>query len=265
MVDLTILEIMSVVAVLVFLGIAARSDLRTREVSDSVWLVLGPAGAVLTASRILIHPALATLSTISIVLMTLISLGLFYFGLFGGADAKAFICIAATLPLSPSSIPSVLGYFHPFLPLAILYNSYLLALSGMIVPLAFNLERISAGRRIFEGFEHENAARKILAMLTGYAVSIPRLEFSKHMYPIEEILIRDGKPVRNFRLYVGADADRDRLVSELKSNSMLARVEYVWATPGLPFLAFVLAAVGLTLVLGDALIWLVFQLLTTLL
>ncbi len=78
-----------------FLGYAAYKDHKASEVSNNVWLIYFPVASLLTALLpfTLIYLAL-------IFSMTVFSVFLFYFGDngFGGADAKALICLTVAFP-----------------------------------------------------------------------------------------------------------------------------------------------------------------------
>lgn len=98
---------------------ASFQDIKTREIDDRVWLLVIPLGAILTAIEIFTTPGYPLLlSGLSIILSVILALALFYAGLYGGADAKALIAIAATLPLPPYT-----QFISPFYPLAVFGNA----------------------------------------------------------------------------------------------------------------------------------------------
>ncbi len=77
---------------------AAWSDYRTREVSNKIWLAFAPiALAVNLTAFLLYEPSQLPQYGVSFAITTAISLALFYGGGFGGADAKALMCIALIL------------------------------------------------------------------------------------------------------------------------------------------------------------------------
>ena len=86
-----LINIISVLVVLTFLGYGSWSDIKMREVSNTVWLLFAPIGATLTAARLYSSPELLWISLASIIIATSFALLLFYTGVFGGADAKGLI------------------------------------------------------------------------------------------------------------------------------------------------------------------------------
>jgi len=230
-----------------FLGYAALRDLEAREVGDHVWLIYGPIGLVLTALRLLYDPGLWRIFSASILLTSALTLLMAYLGLFGGADAKAFICLSLANPVWPWRTP-ILGWVHPLYPLAVLYNTYLLTLTVVAYALARNIHyRLKRGS-LFKGFEDAPLGSRILALLTGYKVSLHDLEES-YLYPMEGI--RDGE--RRLTLLVDAEAERENLIQELKREYEAQGIGEAWATPGLPLLAYAVPALLATGLLGDIL------------
>ncbi|MEM2123262.1 MAG: A24 family peptidase C-terminal domain-containing protein [Candidatus Bathyarchaeia archaeon] len=248
MFNLNVLEALNLIGFassLVFLGYAAYRDLKIREVSDILWLIYGPTGLILSAARLLYDQGLWRIHIASILSMSAVASSMAYLGLFGGADAKAFICLSIANPVWPRS-STVLGWIHPIYPLAVLYNTYLLTAAAVIYALARNIHYRLRGGSFFTGFEEAPVRSKIVALLTGYKVSLRDLE-GKYLYPIEGI--RDGG--RRFSLLVDAEADREALIEELKEEYEARGVEEAWATPGLPLLAYVIPALIATGLLGD--------------
>ena len=105
----------AIIVSIFFFALGSIFDIRTREVDDWVWLVYGPIGLALTIIRLFLDPSTLFITLISIALTTIFSFGLFYFGLFGGADAKAVICLGLTLPLIPTGLYADLGLRASFL------------------------------------------------------------------------------------------------------------------------------------------------------
>jgi preflagellin peptidase FlaK len=235
-------------------------DLRTREVDDRVWLAFGPIGLTLTIVRLLMDPSTLLITLISIALATLLSFGVFYFGLFGGADAKAIMCLGVTLPLPPTVIQPVLGYVHPFFPVVVLIVGFICsALLAVWFGVNNFLTYLTQGRHMFEGLENESSWKKASALFLGYPTELSKLRTTFYLYPMEEVVKDDGGSRRSLRLYSNAETDREPLVSELsESLSGLGFKGRVWVTPGLPMLLFILVGLILTLILGDVLFSTVF-------
>ncbi len=150
---LQIIEYMAISISLFFFGLGSLFDLKTREVADKVWWAYAPIGLALTAYRLFLNPSSLILTIVSVGVTFLISFGFFYFGLFGGADAKAIICLGLTLPLMPSSFQSVMGYVHPFFPIVVVITSYICSASVALWLFLKNSIVYLTGNHIFAGLE----------------------------------------------------------------------------------------------------------------
>jgi preflagellin peptidase FlaK len=249
-----IAEYAAILASLFFFGLGSFFDLKTREVDDRVWLAYGGIGLALTILRLAVNPSLLILILASIGVTTLVSIGLFYFGLFGGADAKAIICLGLTLPLPPLGFLPILGYVHPFFPVVVAIMGFALSVSAALWFALTNLLTYSRQRAdMFKGLEHESKLRKLFAGITGYPAEFSRLRSTFYLYPMEEVeQDANGNMRRVFKFFFSAEADRDEMVA--KFNESISELGYegkVWVTPGLPMLVFILVGLVVTLVFGD--------------
>lgn len=250
---LQLLDYSSIFVTLLFLGISSILDLRTREVPDILWLAYGPIGLALTVARIFLDPSILILVLVSIGLSTLIACGMAYFGLFGGADAEALICISLTIPLPPSSIQPILGYVHPFFPITAIIVSFICSFSTVIWQGSTNLITLARdGAGMFEGLEHEPSWKKALAFVTGYSISLQDLRTARHVIPMEKIIQYNTGTRRKLLIYSNADVNPNEQITKLiKSLSNSETNPKVWVTPELPMLLFILVGVAVTLMLGD--------------
>lgn len=242
---------------------ASFSDLKTREISNRFWLVYGPVAVLLFTLRIYFSPDTIPILLVSAGATIVVALLLFQFGVMGGADSKSLMCLCLALPVAPSFLvpfwqPPIV--FYPF-PIAILVNSFLISIGSAVFLLARNLlQRFSAKKGLFQGFERESILRKFLVLLTSYKTSFNALQSKVYLYPAEEVSVVDSKPVRQFHLVASAAEERDKLLSELegyKEQGMFS--DGVWVTPGLPHLVFLTASIVTTLVVGDMMMWLFFR------
>jgi preflagellin peptidase FlaK len=244
-------EYAAILVTLFFYVLSSIFDLRTREVDDKVWLVYGSIGAALTAFHLILDSSALIVTAISIAVATILALAIFYFGLFGGADAKAIICLGLTLPLAPRSFQSLLGYPHPFFPVTVMITGYICSASVAVwFGLRNSLTYARDKRKMFAGLEEESKWRKLTAFFTGYRASLFKLRSTFYLYPMEEI--PNGATKRSFKFFFDAEIDRDQLVSKfLESFSKLGFQGDVWVTPGLPMLLFILIGLVITLIFGD--------------
>ena len=248
-------QYLSVAVTLLFLTIAAYFDLKTREVPDKVWVAYAPIGLALTIFRTYTQPSLLILTAASIALSILIGFGLVFFGLSGGADAKALMCLGLTLPLPPDIVNPILGYFQPFFPIIVLVTGYICSLSVAVWMLGRNLATLAHEHSaMFEGLEREPSWKKALALATGYRTTVARLVSTFYLYPMERIVEDEKGAHSTLELYANADVDHEELVSDFRESlQKVGSPQTVWVTPGLPLLLFILFGVVIALFLGDPL------------
>jgi len=254
------LDIASIAVSTVALFYASWSDLKTREVSNSVWTVYAPIALIISVVRWVALPSLLAVSLVSIGLTAFVSILLFYLGLYGGADAKALICIGLASPVFPSAVDYAMPPIHPILPLAVLYNGYLFSLAAVFYALAKNAGRKMGGGSLFTGFEEEKLTTRLMMVLTGYKARFGEARASVSLIPIE---IPGETGGRSIRLFTNAEEDRDRLIEELKFSGVVDGDE-VWVTPGLPMLVFFFFAYIVSVTVGDVMARGIFRLLSIL-
>lgn len=234
---------------------ASWSDWEKREVSNMVWLVMAPlAFALTTFQYVMFSPELLQFYALSFVITAALSVVLFYAGAFGGADAKALMCLALALPTYQFGF----SYVSPLFPVSVFSNGVLLAALMVVYSVFRNSAwRLRTGRRLFEGLEKESVWRKVLAFLTGYKVKVAALQ-KGHVYPLEDI---DTKEAGERRLLVlPKDEDREVMVERILSATREGRLQNeVWATPGLPLLVFITIGLIVALVFGD-IVWILLHL-----
>ncbi|UCC33007.1 MAG: prepilin peptidase [Candidatus Bathyarchaeota archaeon] len=243
---------------LIFFIYASWSDLKNREVSNKVWAVLAPLAFALTFSQfVLFAPEMLQNYAFSFAVTSAVSVALFYAGAFGGADAKALICLSLALPY-PIRLLQPIGFTPPLFPITVFSNAILLAASTVFYAITRNLIwRNRTGKRLFEDFEEHSTIRKILALLCGYKINIEELESRKHSYPLEDIqVVETGETTRKLLVF-----SRDEKKEEIVGRILEAREEgklgsEVWITPGLPLLVFITAGLIIALTLGD-IVWIV--------
>jgi Flp pilus assembly protein protease CpaA len=105
--DIIRLALLSIV-----IGYAAYSDHKTGEVANKVW-IYAPFGLSLTFIQLAIDPVQFLPAILSFVATVVISLTLFYVGGWGGADAKAFLTIGASMPITPIHGATSLSFMYP--------------------------------------------------------------------------------------------------------------------------------------------------------
>jgi preflagellin peptidase FlaK len=259
----TEIELVKTTIALLFLLYASLSDWKSREVTDKLWTVMAPLGLALTLIEMYINGfSQLPLYGICFGLTSTFAIAIFYAGGFGGADAKALMCLALMLPFYPTTLPTPIAnepspISLKFFPLSIFNNSVLLAALTAIAMLLYNIVwRLRTGNKLFGGtYKNESAGRKLIVILTGYKASVEKMKQKWHVYPLEDIEENTTKPSERNLLAVPKDEGRDAIVKRLDDAVKAGKIsDHVWATPGLPFLIFMTAGLLLALFVGD-LIW----------
>jgi len=238
-----------------FLSAASWQDYKSRLVSNRMWILFAPRGFTLTLLKCYLEYAagktlIILLSVISFAVTTGISLTLFYAGFFGGADAKALICLSIATPVYPDFSPVRFSVIIPFFPIAVLVNAVLVSSMLVLAILGHNLIRYAQLKgALFEGLEHEPLWRKIIVFMTGIKVDRERLKRASHYIPLEYMTEGEsGEPIRHLKVSMRLEIDDSGKLEELKGE--------IWATPGLPFLIFMTIGFLIAFLFGDFTTWL---------
>lgn len=257
----TFLEGLQVFVSLTFLLYASWSDLKTREVSNKVWILFAPIGLALTLIQIFffdfnLNDALYWLG-VSVGITSVLAIALFYAGAYGGADAKALICLSFTLPFYPTNFIN-LASDSPIFPLSVFSNAVILAALSVVYVFLRNLYwRQKTGKRFFEGLKEESKGRRLLALLSGYKIKLESLEKSEFSYPLEDIQVSETGEIKRKLLVFPKDEKREDIVQRITAAAKEGKnIDWVWATPGLPMLVFITAGLIIALVLGDF-VWII--------
>jgi len=255
-------NIVRTVIALFFLFYASWSDYKTREVSNTVWMMFAPLAFALTFLEIYIYEiSQLPLYGMCFGLTAAFAIILFYSGGFGGADAKALMCLALALPFQPENMfKPLFGQIslisQSFFPITIFSNSVLMAAATAIYMFLRNMFwRQKTGKKLFEeGHKGESFGRKLLVLVTGYRVSIGNLKEKWHLYPLEDVEnIENG--LRRKLVVLPKDKGRDTTVERLAKAVKAGKIQNtVWATPGLPMLIFITVGLIVALFLGD-IVW----------
>ena len=254
-----ILDAARIILCLSFLIYASWSDWKTREVSNKVWAILGPLALAITGFQLLFYSSqplqLLQSYVLSFVVISVLALAVFYAGGFGGADAKALMCIALALPVYPGYLlPQPQGLFSPLFPLTIFTNSVLLGALSVFYALIRNLIwKIGNKGNLFDGLETESFGHKILALISGYKVKLSNLK-TGHLYPLEDVEVSEDGEAKRTLMVFPKDEEREEIVARILENEKEEVDGWVWATPGLPLLIFVTAGLIIALAYGD-IVW----------
>lgn len=221
-----------ILIVAAMLGSSAYFDLKTRRISDRVWIVFGLLACII---YIFDPPAEEQLPliAISIVFTSSLSVIAYKVGLFGGADVFALILISVL-------VPSNVNYFHipevgavsqfPIASLTILLNGLLLSMSQSVINLVHNLHYWQrSSKNLFEGFEHETSFHKVVAVIIGQK-KYPGAE--KYGFSIE-------KSISNTKYF-------DFSIKDAEHHEFASKDESIWVSSAIPFLIYIFAGFVLT-------------------
>ena len=251
-----------IVLCLSFFIYASWSDYKTREVSNMVWAILAPSALALTSIQFFMFtPELLDIYALSFLITSAFSLILFYTGAFGGADAKALMCLSLALPSYPTHLlQQPYGIISPLFPVTVFTNAVLLAALSVFYALVRNLLWKSRNKRgLFEGLEKESVGRKLLTLLCGYKVKVSQLEKVEHLYPLEDVYVNETGESRRNLLVFPKDEEREEIVARILETAGEEKLEKeVWATLGLPMLIFITAGLIVALAYGD-IVWILLR------
>lgn len=222
--DLTIIKFLIFLG---FLSFASIQDVRSRYISDIIWIIAGIALAPILFFEITSGKFDLLAAILSVTFAVGISYPLSRIGFLGEADVFALILLALYMPMLASkelfSLPVI----------AVIANASILSLSEMCMNLSRNASMILKSKNIFSGFEEEPRHRKILALFLGH-----RSETVKGLsLPMETM--ENG--IRRFNF------------SAWRSSSNFAKGNDIWVTPALPFIVYITAGYAFLFFVGDLL------------
>jgi archaeal preflagellin peptidase FlaK len=255
----------SIIVSLIVLFYASWSDHKTREVSNRVWLIYAPIALSLTLSELLLfEPSQLPFYGLSFGVTAGLAFLLFYVGGFGGADSKAFMCIALALPFAPLALftPVLAEAISPtsqiIFPITIFGNAVLFAAASCIYMILRNLIwHKKTGTKLFSGtLASESIGKKFMVIITGYKMNVSKVKEKWHIFPLEDIDEQADDLKRKLVIIPHDDEGREKIVDRLSKAVQENKIgNYIWATPGLPMLIFVTLGLVVALFLGDF-VWL---------
>jgi preflagellin peptidase FlaK len=237
------LDILKILFCTPFLLYSCYSDIKTRRVTNRLWLVMLAGGVFFVLYDIMTKGTqYIMLLFLSAGLIFVLVYILFQLGTFGGADAKSLIVISIILPSYP--VFSAFGFDFPLnKPLLDLFSFGILGNAVMltvVVPLGlavYNTSRM--------GLHIDNP----LYIFIGYKSRISDLA-DKHIKLIQSFEEENG--LVKFRFRRGGVEIDETVISKLKVLSEKGIInDEVWVTPGLPFMIPITLGFFVTVVYGD--------------
>ncbi|MCX9010880.1 MAG: prepilin peptidase [Candidatus Methanoperedens sp.] len=220
------LDILKILFCIPFLIYSCYSDIKTRRVTNKLWLIMLAGGSPfilydIYRGGVAYLPRLLISAGLIFVFVYII----FQLGTFGGADAKSLIVLSIILPTYPElqdfGFPMNKHQIDLF-AFGVFGNAVLLTI---VVPLGlatYNLAKM--------GFHIDKPAY----IFIGYKAKITELA-RRHIKLIENFEVVDGAVKRHFKR--GGVEVNEKVISELKTLAEKGLIkEEVWVTPGLPFM-----------------------------
>ncbi len=229
------LDLLKFLIVLGFLLYACKLDLESRIVPNRVWKYMMLASLPITVYQIATGNYLTIQYLVAgffVLIVIALSYALYLIGAYGGADAKAIMCLAVIFPFYPTFNGFPLlnkGFSFAFSTLA---NSVIAAPLLLLFMFVRNLMR--EGLRELRG----NA----LYYFTGYKAEVKNLP---KFHNLLEFVDENGE-FRRVRRAVEPD---EEVIERLRNSG----VEKVWVTPALPFLMFITTGYVVAFIFGDLL------------
>lgn len=225
---------------LLLLSYASIEDLKRREISDVVWLLFGiSAFSINLVSYFIFHTFYISLTSIVYVLLLLaVFLGLYYIGAYGGADAKALICITLMFPFISEEV-SLYGLSILPMPLVTFFYASILSLVQVVSNLVHNLLLFLSGIDLFKGI-NESAIKRVLAIFLLRKERVRKRYLNIFFNPAEKVLEDGSKKIVLF--------------PNLNESSLINEGELMFVSPLMPFVLFLTLGLLLSAILGDSIV-----------
>lgn len=228
---------------LAVLAYASYCDLKTREVSDLVWVVSCPVGLALSLSELFMGGVSAVSLAVSAAVSACVGFALYMFGLVGGADVLAFLFLGLTVPAYPEGLPFFTDPLcFPFF--AVFCNSVMLSLACPVAVFVLNVADMVRGRNPFKGVEIGGAGDLLILLFTARRVSLDKLLSGLHYYPAERLVNEGGRLLRIPVHFVGAEADLSEITARMAENRELYGGG-VLGSPTIPMIVFLTLGLAL--------------------
>ena len=238
--------------VLMFLY-GSYKDIKTREISDIVWIVFGSIAVVLDVYELWVGSLNLVTLFVSVGFSVVFGLLTGYLGLFGEADTLALATLALLSPVSPVFFVGI-GFQSLLMPLSVLSNSVLMAASLAIVVLGMNL--LDGGKDLFVGYGSVGWVTRIILLFTGRRARLDKVRGPPYEYPLERI--NGGIVSLTLRPDISDDEKAVNILKKLKDDGR----EHVWVSYSIPFIVALLLGYLVTVFYGDivmTLLWSYFR------
>lgn len=221
------LDLVRLIAGCVILGYACYTDIKTRMVKNTLWIITIFIGVVLLIIQYMVGELHNWYQLLFIPVIVVIVYALYYIGLlFGGADAKAIMSLSVLIPFWPDIYglpvyPSIMPFVW-----TVFSNSIIVFI---LFPPAF---------LIYNALKREV---ELPFALFGYRMDTETAK-KKFVWPLEKV---DGGKKR--LVLVPEDFDCTEHIEELEKLGF----KRIWVTPKVPFMVPLLAGLIISFTYGD--------------
>jgi hypothetical protein len=231
------------------LSYASYRDIKTREISDLLWLIFSAIGLILNIFEL--YVGTLELSSLLIVMSLCIGFAILtgYLGLFGGADLLAFVVLGFLNPASPLLFSKIIGFVPVIFPITVISNSIFIASTGVIAAFFHNLVT-SRDRNLFHGYATFSIWKKIVLFFTGLNKEINSIRGPPFEYPLEKIGENDAISLMLMPNF-SDDVEASETLKKLRSMGRLR----LWVSYSLPFILILEIGYLSSIVFGDFALW----------
>ncbi|MFN3384613.1 MAG: A24 family peptidase C-terminal domain-containing protein [Archaeoglobaceae archaeon] len=235
--SLEVLEIAKVVLVSIFLVYACLLDIRSRIVPNKVWKIMLVVVSPILGYEIYLlffkNPISLIFATLGAAFMIAFAYFIYAINAYGGADAKALMCLAIVFPFYPQIYDfPILNQGFGIFAFSVLANSVIFAPFMIFSLLLRNIWR--------EGLQ--GLLKNPIFYIAGYKIPVSKIRF----HNLFEFVDEKGE-LKRLRRAVECDEEKLR---RLRDHG----IEEVWVTPALPFIVFITLGFFFAVVAGDIII-----------
>jgi preflagellin peptidase FlaK len=226
------------------LSVGSIQDVKSRKIDDRVW-------GVFTASALLIN-ILSVLNGYVEPLWWIVFAGLqsglflllYYGGVYGGADAKALMCLSLMYPSSPTGFLTDLSMGRLPVAFSTMNNALMLTILYLPLNLLWNLSVKLRGVELFKGLEKEGVLRRIAALLL-----LRKVRFSQYRAENNRFLLAERRSRSGLRRIVFS-----RRLDEDEAGQSFNDDEHVFTSFLMPLQVLILLGLVTRLFYGDVLL-----------
>lgn len=228
---------------------SSYKDLRTREIELGLWLAYGAPLLVLAAlelTRGYLPKDALLMYVLGIVLILGLTLPLYFFNMFGGADVICLLILAVTTPVLPLRKETM---FPP--SLLVLFYSVMFALSVSIYFLFVNISR-----KNYRHLHGISLIKKAILLFIGIPLEARVIAKKRFWYPLQITRSSD------IRLHFDIDVDDSELrrkIEEQIERGEMTPSTLIWSTYGIPTIPFIFLGYLAANLIGDSIIRLLFR------